>query len=81
MLIKCAVDLDNLKLKAGDFPGGPVVKNPLANQYREHGFDPWFGKIPRASEQLSPFNTSMSLRALEPRLCNKRSQRNEKPEL
>ena len=31
MLIKCAVNLDNLKLKAGDFPGGPVVKNPPAN--------------------------------------------------
>ena len=31
MLIKCAVNRDNLKLKAGDFPGGPVVKNPPAN--------------------------------------------------
>ena len=30
------------------FPGGAVVKNPLANAVRHKrlGFDPWIGKIP-----------------------------------
>ena len=27
-----------------DFPGHPVVKT-LCSQCREHGFDPWFGKL------------------------------------
>ena len=34
-------------------PGGSVDKNLPANA-GGHGFDPWFGKIPRAKEQLSP---------------------------
>ena len=33
-------------------PGGPVVKNPPASAGHS-GFDPWSGKIPHASGQLS----------------------------
>ena len=33
--------------------GGTVDKNLPANTDRGHGFDPWSGKIPRVSEQLS----------------------------
>ena len=29
--------------EGGDFPGGPVVKNPPANE--KNGLDPWSGKI------------------------------------
>ncbi|KAJ8787545.1 hypothetical protein J1605_022860, partial [Eschrichtius robustus] len=29
-----------------------------ACQCREHGFDPWSGKIPHAAEQLSPWATT-----------------------
>ena len=39
-----------------DFPGSPVVKNPPANA--EDGFNPWSGKIPHATEQLSPWATT-----------------------
>ena len=38
--------------KQGDFPGGPVVKNPPVN-YRGHRSDSWSERIPRASRQLS----------------------------
>ena len=50
----------DLKIIApGDFPGGPVVKNPPSNADGE-GLIPGRGtKIPHATEQLS-------LRALEP---------------
>ena len=37
-----------------DFPGGPVVENLPANQYREPRFDPWSGKIPLAAGELRP---------------------------
>ena len=36
----------------GDFPGGAVVKNPPASA-GNHRFEPWSGKIPHATEQLS----------------------------
>ena len=36
----------------GDFPGGAVVRNPPDNT-GENGFEPWFGKIPHATEQPS----------------------------
>ena len=36
----------------GDFPSGPVVKN-LPAKCMGHGFDPWSGKIPHATRQLS----------------------------
>ena len=35
-----------------DFFGGTVVKNPPANA-GGHRFNPWSGKIPHATEQLS----------------------------
>ena len=34
--------------KPMDFPGGLVVKTPHS-QPRGYGFDPWLGKIPRAT--------------------------------
>ena len=49
----------HIQLKnVGDFPGGTVVKNPPANQCRGHGFEPWSGKIPHATEQLTPCATT-----------------------
>ena len=74
-----------------DFPGGVVVKNSSTCQCRGHGFEPWSGKIPHATEQLNPCATTTepaveSARAtttdpvcLEPVLRNKRSHSNEKP--
>ena len=38
------------------FPGGTVVKNPSANA--RDRFEPWYGKIPHAAEQLSPCTTT-----------------------
>ena len=40
-----------------DFPGGAVVKNLPANA-GDTGFEPWSGKIPHATEQLSPSATT-----------------------
>ena len=48
-----------------------------ACQRRGRGFDPWPGKIPHTSEQLSPCATATEAHALEPTLCNKRSHGNE----
>ena len=31
-----------LKIKPGDFPGGPVAKT-LSSQFQGSGFDPWSG--------------------------------------
>ena len=62
-----------------DFPGDPVVKN-LPSQCKIHGFDPWSGKIPHATGQLSlKAATTEAHTPLEPILCNKRSHHNEKP--
>ena len=33
-----------------DLPGGSVVKTPHSH-YRQHGFDPWLGKIPHARKK------------------------------
>ena len=41
------------RTKPQDFPGGIVDKNLPANTVR-HGFDLWSGRIPRATERLSP---------------------------
>ena len=41
-----------------DFPGGTVVRNPPANARDMTDFDPWSGKIPQATEQLSPCATT-----------------------
>ena len=75
----------------GDFPGGAVVKNPPAGlpwwrsgwesacQCRGHGFEPWSGKIPRATEQLGPWATMTEPARLEPVLHNKRGHDSERP--
>ena len=42
---------------AEDFHRGPVAENPPANA-GDHRFDPWSGKIPHATEQLSPSATT-----------------------
>ena len=46
-----------------------------AYQCRGHGFDPWYGTIPHALEQLSPCTATMSLwsRALELQLLSPRA--------
>ena len=41
---------------AGAFPGGSVVES--ACQGSSHGFDSWSGKMPHATEQLSPGATT-----------------------
>ena len=41
------------------FLGGSVVENPPANA--GHGFDPWSGNVPHATEQLSPWATTTEL--------------------
>ena len=50
-----------------------MLKNPLANA-GDMGFEPWSGKIPHATEQLSPCAT-----AIEPALRNKGGHCSEKP--
>ena len=50
-----------------------------ACQCRGCGFDPWPGKSPHSSEQLSPRATATEARTLAPALCNKRSHRKEQP--
>lgn len=62
------------KVIVTDFPGGPPVKRLSANA-GDMGFNPWSGKIPQASGQLSP----AAAVCLEPVLRNKRSPSNEKP--
>ena len=42
------------KLKTGDFPGGPVVKNPPSNAGDAHSIPGRGTKIPHAAGQLSP---------------------------
>ena len=44
----------------GDFPHGIVVKKPPVSvgDRDQTRFDPWFGNIPLASEQLSPSTTT-----------------------
>ena len=56
---------------------GSVIKNPPA-QCQGHRFHPLSGKIPHATEQLSPCATTEPVN-LEPVLCSKRSHHNEKP--
>ena len=43
-----------IKITFLDFPGGLVVKNLPTNA----GFDPWSGKIPCATGQISPCTTT-----------------------
>ena len=58
-----------LNKRGGDFPGGPVVKNPPANPRRFHV--PWSNQAHEPRER--------SLRPPEPVLCNKRSHCDERP--
>ena len=57
-------------------PGFPwwLSGKESACQCRKHGFNPWSGKIPHASEQLSPWATtvlfSLCSRAQEPQLLS-----------
>ena len=50
-----------------------------ACQCRAHGFEPWFGKIPHAAEQLGPWATTTEPARLEPVLRNKRGRNSERP--
>ena len=50
-----------------------------ACQCRGHGFEPWSGKIPHATEQLSPWATTTEPARLEPVLHNKRGRNSERP--
>ena len=45
------------KHKAGDFPGGPVVKNLPSNAADVGSIPGWGTKIPHATGQLSPCAT------------------------
>ena len=44
-----------------DFPGGPVVKNPLSNAEHTGSIPGWGTKIPHAVRQLSPRATTTEL--------------------
>ena len=75
----------SLKDRSGDFPGGPVVKNPPANA-GGHGFHLWSRKIPSATGQLGQRTTTVEPRCNNcrspcalGRLLHKRSRCNEKP--
>ena len=50
-----------------------------ACQCRGHGFKPWSGKIPHATEQLGPWATTTEPARLEPALRNKRGRDSERP--
>ena len=50
-----------------------------ACQCRGHGFEPWPGKIPHATEQLGPWATITEPARLEPVLRNKRGHDSERP--
>ena len=50
-----------------------------ACQCREHGFEPWSGKIPHATEQLGPWAIITEPARLEPVLRNKRGHNSERP--
>ena len=50
-----------------------------ACQCRGHGFEPWSGKIPHATEQLGPWATTTEPARLEPVLRNKRGRDSERP--
>ena len=46
---------------------------------REHGFEPWSGRIPHAAKQLGPWATTTEPARLEPVLRNKRGRDSERP--
>ena len=51
----------------GDFPGGPVLKNPPSNAGDAGWIPGWGTKIPRASGQPSPRATTTELTRLKER--------------
>ena len=57
LILSCLVS--TIKKISGDFPGGPVVKNPPSNAGDAGSIPGWGTKIPHAAGHLSP-------RALEP---------------
>ena len=50
-----------------------------ACQCRGHGFEPWSGRIPHATEQLGPWAAATEPARLEPVLRNKRGRDGERP--
>ena len=50
-----------------------------ACQCRAHGFEPWSGKVPHATEQLGSWATTTEPARLEPVLRNKRGRDSERP--
>ena len=50
--------LDNNKVGRGDFPNGPVVKNPPSNTGDVGPIPGWGTESPPAAEQLSPWATA-----------------------
>ena len=50
-----------------------------ACQCRGHGFEPWSGRIPHATEQLGPWATVTEPARLEPMLRNRRGHSGERP--
>ena len=50
-----------------------------ACQCSGHGFGPWSGKIPHATEQMGPWATTTEPARLEPVLRNKRGRESERP--
>ena len=63
-LVKIWVILKTWRMLNEGFPSGAVDENPPANagesacQCRGHRFEPWSGKIPHATEQLSSCATT-----------------------
>ena len=53
--------------KRGDFPGGPVVKNPPSNAGDVGSIPGWGTKIPHATGQLSPHVPQLQLARLNER--------------
>ena len=64
----------------GDFPGGPMVKNPPANAEEVDLIPGQGNKFTHAEGNLSLNTTTTKPHALEPILHNTRSHCNEKPE-
>ena len=63
------------------YPGLPWWRSgwESACQCRGHGFEPWSGKIPRATERLGLWATIAEPARLEPVLRNKRGRDSERP--
>ena len=54
--------LGNNQVGRGDFPSGPVVKNPPSNAGDMGPVPGWGTEIPPAAEQLSPWATTKEAR-------------------